>query len=122
MPTKPNRKQPGRRPRARELTMTRRDLAQELQNRVGRSRAAGEMLEYVQTMIDCLADALAEGRHIEFRDFGVFSTVERKARIGRNPRRPGDLFAIPARRVIKFKPARKLLARIEDGQAKGKTR
>ncbi|NLF22978.1 MAG: HU family DNA-binding protein [Lentisphaerae bacterium] len=102
--------------------MTRRDLAQELQNRVGRSRAAGEMLEYVQTMIDCLADALAEGRHIEFRDFGVFSTVERKARIGRNPRRPGDLFAIPARRVIKFKPARKLLARIEDGQAKGKTR
>ena len=110
---KKNRKQPGRRPRAREMTMTRRDLAQELQIRTGRSRAAGEMLEYVQAMIDCLADALADGRHIEFRDFGVFSIVERKARMGRNPRRPGDLFAIPSRRVIKFKAARKLLERIE---------
>jgi DNA-binding protein HU-beta/integration host factor subunit alpha len=102
--------------------MTRRDLAQELQVRTGRSRAAGEMLEYVQAMIDCLADALAEGRHIEFRDFGVFSVVERKARIGRNPRRPEDLYAIPSRRVIKFKAARKLIDRIEDRKVKGKTR
>jgi nucleoid DNA-binding protein len=34
--------------------------------------------------------------------------VERKARLGRNPRKPDEIFPIPARRVIRFKMARKL--------------
>ena len=100
---------PGRRPRAAHATMTRRELAQKIHERLGRSFTANEMLDCVQAMIDCMAEAMLEGRHIEFRDFGVFEVVERKARLGRNPRKPDELFPIPARRIIKFKMARKLM-------------
>ena len=100
---------PGRRPRAAHATMTRRELAQKIHERLGRLYTANEMLECVQAMIDCMAETMLEGRHIEFRDFGVFEVVERKARLGRNPRKPDELFPIPARRIIKFKMARKLM-------------
>ena len=72
---------PGRRPRAAHETMTRRDLAQKMAERLGRRHTAVEMLECVQAAIDCMAEAMLEGRHIEFRDFGVFEIVERKARL-----------------------------------------
>ncbi len=98
----------GRRPRAAHATMTRRELAQKVNERLGRFITDGDMLECVQTMIDCMAEAMLEGRHIEFRDFGVFEVVRRKARLGRNPRKPDDLYPIPARKVVKFKMARKL--------------
>jgi nucleoid DNA-binding protein len=62
---------------------------------------------------------MLEGRHIEFRDFGVFEVVERKARLGRNPKKPDDVFEIPPRRVIKFKVARKLSVRIAMAQVPG---
>jgi nucleoid DNA-binding protein len=103
---------PGRRPRAAHETMTRRDLAQKMAERLGRRHTAVEMLECVQAAIDCMAEAMLEGRHIEFRDFGVFEIVERKARLGRNPKKPEDVFPIPARRIIKFKMARKLMEQL----------
>ena len=118
-------KSPGRRPRAAHATLTRRELAQRIQAKTGRYRAAGEMLEYVQAMLDCMEEAMLAGRHIEFRDFGVFEVVERKARLGRNPKQPQDEFLIPARRVIKFKAARKLIEKLAQPRKKstrGKTR
>lgn len=98
----------GRRPRAAHAAMTRRELAQMVNERLGRISTDGEMLEYVQTMIGCMAEAMLQGRNIEFRDFGVFEVVRRKARIGRNPRKPDELYPIPAHKIVKFKMARKL--------------
>ena len=66
-----------------------------------------------------MAEAMLEGRHIEFRDFGVFEVVRRKARLGRNPRKPDELYPIPARKIVK--QSRWLLLRnrenLKDGQA-----
>ena len=62
----------------------------------------------LQMVLDTITDCLVSGGHVEFRDFGVFEVVERKARLGRNPRKPDEIFPIPARRVIRFKMARKL--------------
>ena len=45
---------------------------------------------------------------MEFRDFGVFEIVTRKSRIGRNPNKPEDVVVIPARKVVKFKPGKRL--------------
>lgn len=45
---------------------------------------------------------------MEFREFGVFEVTTRKARIGRNPNRPEDVVMIPVRRVVKFKPGKRM--------------
>ena len=62
----------------------------------------------VQLTLDGIIDALAEDKHVEFRDFGVFAKVERKGRIGRNPNKPENEVQIPNRRVIKFKPGKRM--------------
>ena len=40
----------------------------------------------IQAFLDHMTDALAKGDRLEFRDFGVFEVVERKQKIGRNPK------------------------------------
>ncbi len=67
----------------------------------------------IQDTIETVADVLLEGRAIEFRDFGVFEPVMRKARIGRNPKKPTETVKIPDRRTVKFRPGRAFKARLE---------
>ncbi len=62
--------------------------------------------DVVQLALDGIVDALLDGKHVEFRDFGVFEIITRKARIGRNPKKPEDVVTIPKRQVVKFKPGR----------------
>ena len=67
----------------------------------------------VQLTLDNIADALAEGRHVELRNFGVFEVQVRKARIGRNPNKPKKDVIIPKRAVIKFKAGKDLKAKLK---------
>ena len=62
----------------------------------------------VQLTLDGIIDALGQDKHVEFRDFGVFEKVERKGRIGRNPNKPENEVQIPNRKVIKFKPGKRM--------------
>jgi nucleoid DNA-binding protein len=62
----------------------------------------------VQLALDGIIAALAENKHVEFRDFGVFEKVERKGRIGRNPNKPENEVKIPNRQVVKFKPGKRM--------------
>jgi nucleoid DNA-binding protein len=73
-----------------------------------------EVRETVQLTLDCIADALAEGRNVELRNFGVFEVQVRKSRIGRNPNRPETDVVIPTRAVIKFKAGKELKAALKD--------
>ncbi|WP_353216694.1 integration host factor subunit beta [Sandarakinorhabdus sp.] len=65
----------------------------------------------VSTIFDEITDALAGGRRVELRGFGAFSTRERDARTGRNPR-TGDAVAVDAKRVPYFKPGKELRERL----------
>lgn len=47
---------------------------------------------------------LKEGKRISLPDFGTFTTKDRAARTGRNPK-TGEPVAIPAKTVASFKPA-----------------
>ncbi|MEI8329450.1 MAG: HU family DNA-binding protein [Chlamydiia bacterium] len=67
----------------------------------------------IQSFLDALTDYLAEGDRLEFRDFGVFEIVERKQKIGRNPKNAGVPIVIPARRAVKFTPGKKMKKLIE---------
>ncbi len=61
----------------------------------------------VSTIFNEITQALAKGKRIEIRGFGVFSTRIRKARIGRNPK-AGTAVKIPEKRVPCFKTGKKL--------------
>ena len=65
----------------------------------------------VATVFDEISDALAEGRRVELRGFGAFSTRARDARTGRNPR-TGAAVAVNAKRVPYFKPGKELRERL----------
>tara|TARA_B110000037_G_C17098892_1_gene497147 strand:+ start:1009 stop:1323 length:315 start_codon:yes stop_codon:yes gene_type:complete len=75
--------------------------------------------ETVQMTLDIILEALAEGRNVELRNFGVFEVQKRKARVGRNPNKPETDVIIPTRAVVKFKAGKVLKARIKDIELEG---
>lgn len=60
----------------------------------------------IQHSLDLIIETLVEGETVEFRNFGVFETVKRDSRAGRNPNAPDETIIIPARRIVKFKPGK----------------
>lgn len=114
------RKKAGRKPRAANATLTRRELALNIHKKLpaGKKCSAALILDIVQLTIECMADAMLQGRHIEFRDFGVFEVLTRKSRLGRNPNNPQNTVVIPARRTVKFKLSRKLMERLAESGEK----
>ena len=72
----------------------------------------GEEIErVVDAFFDEIAKRLAEGGRVELRGFGAFSTRERDARKGRNPR-TGDSVEVPGKRVPYFKPGKDMRVRL----------
>lgn len=70
----------------------------------------------IQNFLDAMTAALAQGDRLEFRDFGVLQVVERKPKIGRNPKNASVPIHIPARRAVKFTPGKKMRKLIETGK------
>jgi len=68
---------------------------------------AQEIEQVVDIFFEEIAQRLAEGGRIELRGFGAFSTREREARTGRNPR-TGEAVDVPAKRVPYFKPGKEM--------------
>ena len=68
---------------------------------------AQEVEQVVDIFFDEIARRLAEGGRVELRGFGAFSTREREARTGRNPR-TGEAVDVPAKRVPYFKPGKEM--------------
>ncbi len=66
----------------------------------------------VNTVFAAISDALAEGDRVELRGFGSFSTRQRGARTGRNPK-TGAAVAVPAKKVPHFKPGKLLRERVD---------
>lgn len=75
---------------------------------------ASDVRQVVQAFLDQMMQALAEGDRLEFRDFGVFEIVVRKAKIGRNPKNATVPIVIPSRQAVKFTPGKKMRKLIEE--------
>ena len=65
----------------------------------------------VSVIFESIIDALSEGRRVELRGFGAFSTRARDARTGRNPR-TGEQVEVEAKRVPHFKAGKDLRERL----------
>jgi nucleoid DNA-binding protein len=86
--------------------MTKRDLVIRISNETGLVQQ--QVLDVIQKTLDYISEAVAAGRKVELRNFGVFEVKVRKARIGRNPNSPETDVRIPPRAVVKFKPGKEM--------------
>jgi len=67
----------------------------------------------VNTILSVIGDALADGDHVELRGFGSFTTKQRNARVGRNPK-TGAAVMVPAKIIPHFKPGKVLRERVDN--------
>ncbi|WEK47580.1 MAG: integration host factor subunit alpha [Candidatus Andeanibacterium colombiense] len=93
-------------------TLTRADLAEVINRKLGFSRA--ESLAMVETILDHMSVALAEGENVKISGFGTFLLRDKKQRVGRNPK-TGIEVPITPRRVLTFRASQILKDRISDG-------
>ena len=75
---------------------------------------ADDIEQVADIFFDEIARRLAESGRVELRGFGAFSTRERDARKGRNPR-TGDAVEVPGKRVPFFKPGKEIRERLNVG-------
>ncbi len=90
-------------------TLTRADLAETVNRKMGFSRA--ESLDLVEAILDKMAEALAEGENVKISGFGSFVLRDKNERIGRNPK-TGVEVPITPRRVLTFRASQLLKEKI----------
>ena len=81
--------------------LTKREIGLEIYRKSGFPQK--QIVDTVQQTLDIVQKALANGRNVELRNFGVLEVQVRKQRIGRNPNKPEAEGVIPQRAVVKFK-------------------
>ena len=93
--------------------MTKQEFVAEVAKRAQLSnRDAGKA---VDAFLDTVVDTLRGGGDVAFTGFGKFSTQQRAARMGVNPRNPGEKVHIPAARVPKFSAGSGLKSAVKTG-------
>ncbi len=86
--------------------LTKREIVLEIYRKSGFPQK--QIVDTVQQTLDIIQKALAGGRNVELRNFGVLEVQVRKQRIGRNPNKPEAEVVIPERAVVKFKSGKVL--------------
>ena len=86
----------------------------ELIDRIAESTQAKRVVvkRIVQSFLDEVVAELARDNRLEFRDFGVFETRTRSARVAQNPRTL-ERVPVPAKRTVKFKMGRLMKQKLE---------
>jgi integration host factor subunit alpha len=93
-------------------TLTRADLAETINRKLGFSRA--ESLGLVESILAKMCEAMSDGANVKISGFGSFVLRDKKERIGRNPK-TGVEVPITPRRVMTFRASQKLKDRITKG-------
>ncbi|HAS82142.1 MAG TPA: integration host factor subunit beta [Verrucomicrobia bacterium] len=92
--------------------MTKRDLVVRISKETGIPQQ--DVFVVIQKTLDYISEAMEQGDHVEFRDFGVFDVCRRKRRIGRNPNNPGVAVPIPEHNVVRFRAGKLMRARVAE--------
>lgn len=90
-------------------TLTRADLAEAINRKMGLSRA--ESLDLVEAILAHMCGAMANGENVKISGFGTFVLRDKRERVGRNPK-TGVEVPITPRRVMTFRASQKLKDRI----------
>jgi integration host factor subunit beta len=93
--------------------MTKSELIEEVARQVpGLSKRDVEIV--VETIFETMTDALVRRDRIEIRGFGSFIAKKRRAREGRNPRRPEIKVSVPQKHVPFFTCGKELRERVNE--------
>lgn len=84
-------------------TVTKKELVHRIAEQTGVTKVIAK--DVIQSFLNAIIDELAEGNRLEFREFGVFESRERAARLAQNPRTL-EKVPVPAKRIVKFKVGR----------------
>jgi len=98
-------------------TVTKKELISRIAERTQAKRILVKNI--IQSFLDEITDELSKGNRLEFRDFGVFETRQRAARMAQNPKTL-ERVNVPPKRTVKFKMGRLMrenLASVATGQA-----
>ena len=82
--------------------MNKTDLVNEIAAKAGLNKVAAKAA--LDACLESIEQALANDDKVQLIGFGTFSVVEKEAREGINPQSK-EKIQIPARKVVKFKPA-----------------
>ena len=85
--------------------MNKAEFVETVADKAGMSKQ--DAMSAVDTVLDCLTDAMKGGNQITLIGFGTFLVRERDARTGRNPR-TGEPIEIKASKVPSFKAGKAL--------------
>ena len=96
-------------------TVTKKELVDRIADRTGTKRVVVKRI--VQGFLNEIINELGRGNRLEFRDFGVFETKERAARIAQNPKTLQRV-EVPPKRTVKFKVGRLMKIKLQEGLAR----
>ena len=68
--------------------------------------------EILQAFLDEIISELGRGNRLEFRDFGVFESKQRAARVAQNPKTLQRVH-VPPKRTVKFKVGRLMKQKLQ---------
>jgi integration host factor subunit beta len=97
-------------------TITKKDLIDRISDATQAKRVVVKRI--VQQFLDEVVAELAADNRLEFRDFGVFETRTRTARVAQNPKTL-ERVQVPAKRSVKFKMGRLLKEKLAKIPAAG---
>ena len=86
--------------------MTKAELIANVAEKTGFTKKDAEVA--VNALVASIEGALVQGDKVQLIGFGTFEVRERKARQGRNPRKPGEVIEIPASKAPVFKAGKAL--------------
>ena len=91
-------------------TVTKKELVDRIADQTKQKRVLVKKI--VQNFLDEIIEELGQGHRLEFRDFGVFETKERAARVAQNPRTLQRVH-VPPKRTVKFKVGRLMKQKLQ---------
>lgn len=90
-------------------TITKKQLIDRIAERSTHKRVLVKRI--VQSFLDEIIGELGRGNRLEFRDFGVFESKHRAARVAQNPKTL-ERVSVPSKRTVKFKVGRLMKLRL----------
>jgi integration host factor subunit beta len=99
-------------------TITKKELIDQISEKTGTKRVVVKRI--VQTFLDDIVEELGHDNRLEFRDFGVFETKRRAARVAQNPKTL-ERVHVPPKRTVKFKVGRLMKMHLHEQDLKEKT-
>ena len=90
-------------------TITKKELIDRISEKTNSKRVVVKRI--VQSFLDEIIDELGNDNRLEFRDFGVFESKRRAARVAQNPKTL-ERVQVPPKRTVKFKVGRLMKLRL----------